>query len=77
MRILDNRQIDFLAKRKLAMAFSIALIVISLLSFLVRGLSLGIDFTGGTLVEVGYPQAVELAKVRTVLAGAGFSGASV
>ena len=77
MRILDNRQIDFLAKRKLAMAFSLALIVISLLSFLVRGLSLGIDFTGGTLVEVGYTQAVELSKVRSVLAEAGFTGATV
>lgn len=77
MRILDNRHIDFLAKRKLAMVFSITLIVISLLSFMVRGLSLGIDFTGGTLVEVGYPQAVELSKVRSVLTQAGFGGATV
>ena len=77
MRILDLRNIDFLAKRKLAMMFSIAFVVISLLSFVVRGLNLGIDFTGGTLVEVGYPEAVELSKVRSVLAEAGFEGASV
>ena len=77
MRILDSRNINFMAKRKLALIFSITLIVISLLSFLVRGLSLGIDFTGGTLVEVGYTQAVELSKVRSVLAEAGFSGATV
>ena len=66
-----------MAKRKLAMFFSTALIAISLLSILMRGLSLGIDFTGGTLVEVGYKEAVELSKVRSVLAESGFGDATV
>jgi len=78
MRILKSSlNIDFMSKRKLAMMLSIAFVVISLISVLFRGLNLGIDFTGGTLVEVGYSQAVELSKVRSVLADAGFSDATV
>ncbi len=67
--------IDFMGKRKLAMFFSGLLIVIALVSLLVRGLSLGIDFTGGTLVEIGFPQAVELPAVREKLSQAGFADA--
>ncbi len=78
MRILKSSlHIDFLGKRKLAMTLSIVFIVISLLSIIFRGLNLGIDFTGGTLVEVGYEQAVELPKVRGALATAGFQDATV
>jgi preprotein translocase subunit SecF len=59
------------------MFFSGVLILIALGSFLVRGLNLGIDFTGGTLVEVGFPQAVELPAVRDNLSQAGFADAVV
>jgi ABC-2 type transport system permease protein len=41
------------------------------------GLNFGIDFTGGTLLEVGYEQPIELSEVRNALAEAGFSGAVV
>ncbi len=78
MQILkQNLQIDFMGKRKLAMFFSIALILVALGSLLVRGLNLGIDFTGGTLVEAGFPQAVELPAVRDTLSQAGFDDAVV
>jgi preprotein translocase subunit SecF len=43
----------------------------------VRGLNFGIDFTGGTLVEVGYPQAVELPVVREALSKDGFGDAVI
>jgi preprotein translocase subunit SecF len=68
---------DFLGKRKLAMVFSLALIAASLISLVTMRLNLGIDFTGGTLVEVGYEQPVELAPVREALAGADFDAAMV
>ncbi|MEJ2619517.1 MAG: protein translocase subunit SecF, partial [Candidatus Thiodiazotropha sp.] len=69
--------IDLMGKRQLAIYFSGALLLISLAAILVRGLSLGIDFTGGTLVEVKYPEAVELAAVREALNKDGFSDAVV
>ncbi|MGD8587603.1 MAG: protein translocase subunit SecF [Chromatiales bacterium] len=68
--------IDFLSKRKYAFVFSAALILISLVSLVTRGLNLGIDFTGGTLVEVGFKQTVELANVRSALEQAGFKDAT-
>ena len=48
---------DFMAKRRLALIFSLTLIAISIVSLGARWLNLGIDFTGGTLVEVGYDEA--------------------
>ncbi|RLA34015.1 MAG: protein translocase subunit SecF [Gammaproteobacteria bacterium] len=69
--------IDFLGKRKIAYVFSLVLILISLGSLATRGLNLGIDFTGGTLVELGYAEDVELAGVRQALADNGYDGAVV
>ncbi len=70
-------QIDFMRRRKLAFLVSAVLIVISLVLMGVRGLNFGIDFTGGTLIEVGYPQPVELESVRSALAEAGYRDAIV
>lgn len=75
--IKENTHIDFMGKRRLAVVLSLTLIVLSIGSLAVRGLNFGIDFTGGTLVEVGYSQAVELAPVRASLAEAGFDDAIV
>ena len=78
MRILGEKtQIDFMGKRKVAMAFSALLIVTSLVLLFTRGLSFGIDFTGGTLIEVAYPETAELGGIRDVLADAGFDDAQV
>ncbi len=72
-----DMHIDFMGKRKLAIALSVSLILIALGSIITRGLNLGIDFTGGTLVEVGFPSAVELPLVRERLASEGFDDAVV
>ncbi|MEE9493084.1 MAG: protein translocase subunit SecF [Gammaproteobacteria bacterium] len=69
--------IDFMGKRKLAIAASIALMLISLGSLIVRGLEFGIDFTGGTLIEVGYPETVDLAGIRKTLVDVDFPEAQV
>ena len=68
---------DFMGQRRLAYIFSSTLIVVSLLSLITRGLSFGIDFTGGTLLEIEYPHAVDLDEVRSALAGANFEDAMV
>ncbi|QKT02727.1 protein translocase subunit SecF [Ectothiorhodospiraceae bacterium 2226] len=75
--IKKNPEFDFMGKRKLALFISIVLIVVSIVALATRGLNLGLDFTGGTLVEAGYPHAVELSEVRAVLAEAGFDDAVV
>jgi len=69
--------IDFLGKRKIAWIISAILIVVSVASLATRGLNLGIDFTGGTLVEVGYPGAVELDPIRSALEAESFNDAIV
>ncbi|MEW8585583.1 MAG: protein translocase subunit SecF, partial [Candidatus Thiodiazotropha sp.] len=77
MQILKDVHLDLMGKRNIALIFSAVLLLIAVGSIIVRGLNLGIDFTGGTLVEVGYPQAVELPVVREALAKDGFDDAVI
>ncbi|MCG6900679.1 MAG: protein translocase subunit SecF [Gammaproteobacteria bacterium] len=78
MQLLKSKKtIDFMGKRRLAILLSTVLLVISLAALITRGLNFGIDFTGGTLIEVGYPQAVELEPIRAALADSDFYGAQV
>jgi preprotein translocase subunit SecF len=78
MQILNKEaRFDLMGKRNIAMILSVTLMLISLATVIARGLNLGIDFTGGTLVEVGYPQAVELPAVREALAKGGFGDAVI
>jgi len=67
-----NKQIDFMGKRRIAAAFSILFILVSIASLSYKGLALGLDFTGGTLVEVEYEVAPDLEKVRKQLNTAGY-----
>ena len=69
--------IDFVNKRKYAMIFSAFLLIVSIISLGLQGLKLGIDFTGGTLIEVGYQQTADLEDIRIKLASANYSGTNV
>ena len=79
MRDLFNRipEIDFLGRRRAALYLSAVLLAVSIVSLGVRGLNFGIDFTGGTLIEVGYAEPAELDPIRSALARAGFEEAAV
>lgn len=78
MKIFDTTpSIDFMSKRKVAMMFSLALIIISIAALAIRGLNLGVDFTGGTLIEVGYEADANLDEIRNTLTGANFNEAIV
>jgi len=73
MKLLNRKtSIDFMSRSKIALAFSIVMIIISIISLSTRGLNFGLDFTGGTLIEVGYPSAPDTMEVRANLAAAGF-----
>jgi preprotein translocase subunit SecF len=72
-----KNNIDFLGKRKFALIFSTLLLIIAISSLAVRGLKLGIDFTGGTLVEIGYQEAADLNLLRKTLEDNGFDEATV
>ena len=78
MKLLKEKlNIDFMGKRKLTTIFSAILMVVSIVSLATQGLNFGIDFTGGTLVEVGYDKAVGLESIRSGLAASEFGEATV
>ena len=68
---------DFMGKRFIAAAVSVVLVLISIGSVIFAGVNRGLDFTGGVEVEFGFPTAVNVEQVRTVLDDAGFGSAVV
>ena len=73
----EQKVIDFMGKRKICIAISSVLLIISIASLAMNGLKLGLDFTGGTLVEVHYSEAPVLEEVRQTLISGGFPSAIV
>jgi preprotein translocase subunit SecF len=71
------KNIDFMALRKPAMVISVFLMLASIVSLATLKLNVGIDFTGGSIIEVGYQQAVELQPIRDALEAQGFADAIV
>ena len=69
--------IDFMGKTRIAVLLTALLTVLAIGALVARGLNFGIDFTGGTLVELGYPDKADLGAIRDALAGSEFDGASV
>ena len=69
--------IDFMGKRRITYVISAILMIASFALLAVRGLNLGIDFTGGVVVEVSYPVAADIDSARAALAQAGFGDAQV
>ncbi|MDG2019566.1 MAG: protein translocase subunit SecF [SAR86 cluster bacterium] len=69
--------IDFLAWRKVALIFSSIFLVISLGSLFLKELNYGLDFTGGTLVELSYPNSANISEIRQTLVSGGYEGAQV
>ena len=62
-----NKKIPFMKYRKVAAIVSAVLFSVSVLSLSFKGLSLGLDFSGGTLIEVTYEEPVELESFRNIL----------
>lgn len=75
--IRPSTKFDFVGTRKWPIAISLILTVITTVSFFTRGLNVGLDFTGGTLVELIYAEPADVSKVRDELAANGFPDAVV
>ncbi|PID61458.1 MAG: protein translocase subunit SecF [Gammaproteobacteria bacterium] len=75
--LIADHSFDFLGKRRFAAIISVALVVLSLVLIVSRGLNYGVDFTGGYTIEVGYEQAPDLNGIRDALAAADLSDAVV
>lgn len=69
--------VDFMSKRRIAGTTSIVVVILCLGGLGVFGLNLGLDFTGGTLVEVAFDEPVNPEQIREVLDGAGFENGTV
>ncbi len=77
MEFFKVTHIDFLRYRWPAVVLSTLVNMLAVVSFFVQGLNFGLDFTGGTLLEVSYKSPAELSAVRGALEGGGFGGATV
>jgi len=67
-----NLNIPFMDYRKIATIASLTLLVLSIFSLGFRGLNLGLDFSGGTLIEVSYSEAADLGEIRDLMTANGF-----
>jgi len=74
---MQTKNINFMGQRYIAMIFSIVLIIASFTGLWLKGLNFGIDFTGGTLIELSYPTPVDLKKMRSDLTEADYGEAVV
>ncbi|WP_232522283.1 protein translocase subunit SecF [Marinimicrobium alkaliphilum] len=63
----ELKSINFMGWRKTIGAISILLLLVSIVSLAVNGLRLGLDFTGGTQIEVGFAEPANLGEIRTLL----------
>jgi preprotein translocase subunit SecF len=76
--IKPNTKIDFIGKRKIAFSLSIACIIISILSLIIhKGPKLGIDFAGGTLIQIQFKTAVKIDDIKSGLDTIGLGKSSV
>ena len=67
-----NLDVKFMSYRRLATIGSLALLILSIGSLSFKGLNLGLDFSGGTLIEVSYDDAADLSEIRDLMFNNGF-----
>ena len=75
--IKTERTIHFMRMAKPAFALSALLVILSFASLAIKGINWGLDFTGGTVIEVGYDKPADLELIRPLLAAEGFNDAVI
>ena len=73
MQLFANTRIDFMGLSRVCVTTSVLLMAASLIVVLVRGLNLGIEFTGGTEIQLRYAERPDIGAVRTALGAAGMT----
>lgn len=74
MKLFENTKIDFLGKRKKFYVISVVVIIIGMVALFVNPVPLGIDFQGGTELQLEFQNSIDIATLRSVMDGAGFMG---
>jgi preprotein translocase subunit SecF len=77
MRLFQNTNIDFLGKRKKFYVLSLAIIVIGMIVLFTKGIPLGIDFQGGTEIQLKFANDVNISELRNTMDDAGFNGMEI
>jgi len=77
MRLFKHTDIDFLGKRKKFYAISIIFIIVGLVVLFLKGIPLGIDFQGGTEMQVRFNTAIDVSEIRGAMDKAGFAGMEI
>lgn len=78
MQLLKLKEtVDFMKYRKYAMVFSLIMMIAAISSLAINKLNFGLDFTGGTLIEVGFEQSANLDQIREIMDANGFDDAVV
>ena len=73
--MFEKAHIRFMKVSKVALIFSVTLLLISVISLFTRGLNLGVDFTGGSVIQVSYPGNANISEIRDTLSKAGYDAA--
>ncbi|MGE4596555.1 MAG: protein translocase subunit SecF [Methylophilaceae bacterium] len=72
-----KKDIPFMSYRRISAVISVAIFFFSVLFLITRGLNLGVEFTGGTMMEVNYPEAANIENIRTTLSDIGLNDTQV
>lgn len=75
--IKSNLNVQFMAQRKVALAFSLIMVLGAIIAVSLNSLKFGLDFTGGTLIEVEFEKVPEISVIRSQLEQSGFDDAVI
>ncbi len=77
MRLFENTNINFLGKRKIFYLVSLVFIICGFITLFLFGIPVGIDFQGGTEIQLKFENSVEIGNIRSIMDNAGFSGMEI
>src|SRR5690606_21208551 len=77
MRLFENTNIDFLGKRKKFYLVSTIIIILGVIALFIKPIPLGIDFIGGTEIQLRFQTPVEVSDVRNIMEDAGFGAMEI